>query len=442
MITNRLIDEFNYYEAGEEMNKYAIVGFGCAGYHAAKAIRESGDHSEIDVYEMTGEPPANPMLTTYYAGERISYEGAHPFGKLEQIKTELSLQMMAETTVKAIDPAKKTVETDRYGKIEYDKILISTGARAILPPLNGLPDQRVFLMRTMADAQALKSYIAKNQIKKALVVGASMVGIKLAELFYKKEIPVVIADMAPFLFPLAAYEPVARELERRLVEKGIEFKWQAGIKEITPSGALFTDDQEVVADIICLCIGTRANVELVANLDTVQGEDLLIQRGIVVNTKMETNLPGIYAAGDCCEGNNLQTGETAIIGLWANAAYQGETAGKNMAGQAAQYPGNIVHNITHYLHTDFIGLGDTRLAGESVRWGDLKGDLYIEARVQEGKLQSINIIGGKQISGVLKSWLLKKLTDQDAELSEIQLGILRKNGIPQEFINQLGGKAE
>lgn len=436
------------------MNRYAIVGFGCAGYHAAKAIRQSGDNSVIDVYEMTDQPPANPMLTTYYAGDRISFEGAHPFGTMEKIKQELGIQIFRNVLVKTVFPAEKEIELADGQRCRYDKILLSTGAKAILPPMKGLPDKRVFLMRTMDDAVALKSYLENHVVKRALVVGASMVGIKLAELFYNKEIPVMIADMAPFLFPLAAYESVARQLEERLVQKGsgksssprsaksgkMQFKWQAGIKAITANGALFTDDQEVAADIICLCIGTRANVELVANLDVIKGQKLQIQRGIVVNQKMETNIPGIYAAGDCCEGNNLQTGETSIIGLWANAAYQGETAGQNMAGVQSEYPGSIVHNITHYLHTDFIGLGDTRLPGETVTFGQIDGDLYIEARVEGKKLNSVNIIGGKHISGILKSWLLKKITDQEAELSEIQKGILIKNGITQEFIDRLGGK--
>lgn len=422
------------------MEKYAIVGFGCAGYHAAKALRDSNFSGEIHVYERTGEPPANPMLTTYYASDKLSLEGAYPFGKTEDIKRELSLDFKENTIVKKIHLHQKQIETEKGEWFEYNKILIATGAKAIMPAMK--PDKRVLLMRTMEDARKLKAYLEENKVERAVVVGASMVGIKLVELLYNKGIKTTLADMAPFLFPLAAYENVGRELERRLTEKGIEFKWKAGIQDITPKGAVFHDGTELEADLICLSIGTRANLDLVANLDTIEGQDLKINRGIVVNSRMETNIPGIYAAGDCCEGTNLQTNETMIIGLWANAGCQGETAGKNMAGVCTEYAGNIVHNITHYMHTDFIGLGDTRLRGETISFGDITSDLYIQAVVKEETLKSVNLLGGRQISGILKSYFMKQLTDGKCELSDFQKGILIKNGVSMEFIEKLGGRAE
>lgn len=424
------------------MGRYAIIGFGCAGYHAAKAIRESGDRTPIDVYEATKEPPANPMLTTYYAGDKLSLEGAYPFGSMAQIMKELNLHVLDGVKVQSVKPYEKVVITADQKMVSYDKILIATGASAILPPMKGLPDPRVFVMRTMADAQSLKDYLAAKEVKRALVVGASMVGIKVAELFYKKGIDTTIADMAPFLFPLAAYESTGRELERRLQEKGFHFKWSAGIEEITRDGARFSDHTEVPADIICLCIGTRANLELAANLETVQGSGLEIRRGLVVNHRMETNIEGIYAAGDCCEGTNLQTGETMIIGLWANAGSQGQTAGQNMAGIPSEYQGNIVHNITHYMDTDFIGLGDTRLPGKRISWGDIRGDFYIEAVLDGKRLQSMNIIGGREVSGILKSWLMKRIQDDQAELSAMQKGVLLHYGLDQELIDRLGGIEE
>ena len=121
--------------------------------------------------------------------------------------------------------------------------------------------------------------------------------------------------------------------------------------------AVLTDGSRIPADIVGLCIGTRAITE------TVQGE-VEIGRGIVVDDHMRTSVPGIYAAGDCCEGNNLESGQNQIIGLWANANHQGETAGINMAGGDMAYKGNILHNITHFMNMDFIGFGDNRMQGE------------------------------------------------------------------------------
>lgn len=422
------------------MKRYAIVGFGCAGYSAAQAIRQTDPTGEIHVFERTGDPPANPMLTTYYASGRLSYQGAFPFGDLADIAARLRLKMHSRTSVERVIAENKTLLLSDGSREPFDKILISTGARPFLPKLQGLPDSRVFLMRTMADAQALKDYLNDHPVKKAVVVGASMAGIKVAELFQQRGLDVTLADFAAYLFPLAALEEVGRELERRVALRGVRFLWRAAAEEITPKGIRFGNGTELEADLICLCIGTRANVELTANTQVVEEQPIRVGRGIVVNTRMETTAAGIYAAGDCCEGIDLQTGETKIIGLWANAGRQGHTAGCNMAGGHSEYPGNIVHNITHFMDIDFIGLGDNRAEGDSVVYGDLRGELYIRAVVKDRALRCINIIGCCEISGILKSYFMKRISaGPEARLSARQEAMLLRGGLDREFINLIGG---
>lgn len=422
------------------MKRYAIVGFGCAGYSAARAIRQTDPAGEIHVFEGTNDPPANPMLTTYYASDRLSYQGAFPFGTLKEITTRLNLRLHSGVTVQGVKAEERGLLLADGSTETFDKILVSTGARAFLPRLQGLPDPRVFLMRTMADAQALKDYLDRQPVKKAVVVGASMAGIKVAELLHCREVDVTLADFASYLFPLAALEEVGRELERRVALQGVHFLWDAAAEEITPKGIRFGDGTELEADLICLCIGTRANVELVANTDVVEGQPIRVGRGIVVNARMETSAAGIYAAGDCCEGIDLQTGETKIIGLWANAGKQGDTAGRNMAGGRAEYPGNIVHNITHFMDIDFIGLGDNRAEGDSLIYGTPQGDLYVHAVAKDKALRCINIIGSCEISGILKSYFMKRLSaGPAARLAKRQEAMLLHGGLDQEFIDLIGG---
>ena len=103
-----------------------------------------------------------------------------------------------------------------------------------------------------------------------------------------------------------------------------------------------------------------------------------IDRGIVVDERMHTSAPDIFAAGDCCQGNNMQSGQTQIIGLWANAGVQGRVAGRNMAGAADETDGNILHNITHFLDMDFIGLGDNRLTGDTYTYTSRNKGFYLQ----------------------------------------------------------------
>lgn len=418
------------------MKRYAIVGFGCAGYSGARALRRTDPSGEIHVWEAGGEPPANPMLTTYYASQKLKRGGAFPFGNLDTIAGELNLCCHMNTVVEHVNATEHTLITSKGSTEAYDGILLATGARAFVPPLDGLPDERVYLMRTMADAEKLKARLTRGIPKKSVVVGASMVGIKVAELLWKAGSEVTIADGAGWLFPLAAYENVGREVERRLLEKGYRFCWSAMTKAIVPKGVAFEDGRVLEADLIAMCIGTRANT------DIVRGEPIQVGKGIVVDRHMQTSCPGIYAAGDCCEGIERQSGNTAIIGLWANAAGQGETAGACMAGENLEYAGNILHNITHFMDMDFIGLGDTRLVGETLEFGDIGSDCYICAVVKNGRIQSANILGNYRIAGTLKTWLLRQLERPEEAIPERMRANLLRMGISDDFIARIGGNGK
>lgn len=139
--------------------KYAVVGFGTAGYHAVKKIRELDKEGCIDVYSNTGRAPYNPMLTTYYAFGKLEYEGMFPFGDLEQMQKEVDFNLRREQVIK-VHGSEHLVETEN-GSEQYDRILIATGARAFAPPVKGLEPEDAFLMRTVEDALRFKDRLKK-----------------------------------------------------------------------------------------------------------------------------------------------------------------------------------------------------------------------------------------------------------------------------------------
>ena len=420
------------------MKNYAIVGFGCAGFHAARAIRQLDPSGRIAVFSDTGQPPFNPMLTTYYASEKLELDGVFPFGGMEEIQRKLSLELYSDMRVRRVDTAHRSIELEGGQMRGFDAILIATGASALVPGPLRRGGGDFFLMRTLNDAQRLRRRLEQGGVKRAVVVGGSMVGIKVAELLYRRGVEVTLADGAPYLFPLAAYESTAHAIQQRLEERGLDLIFRAQVSAVTPKGVTLADGRTLEADLVCLCIGTRANVELVANTQVLEGENVQIERGIVVDEGMRTNVPGIYAAGDCCEGVNLQTGKTAVIGLWANAGAQGDCAGRNMAGQFCRYYGNILHNITHFFDMDFIGLGDPNLPGERCSFRE-KG-FTVEAILEDGKLNSINLFGNYRISGILKNHLTKRLLGGEARLTPAQQGLLAAGGLSRAFIPRIGGE--
>ena len=420
------------------MAEYAIIGFGCAGYYGAKTIRENDPDGKITVFSEHEYSPYNPMLTTYYVANKIPFEGMFPFGDMYKIKEELGLNVISGKKVAKVNADSKTVVMENGEEFVFDKILISTGASAFAPAFEGLAPEKAFYMRTIGDAIKLKEALESHSYKSALVVGASMVGIKVVELLNARGIKTTFADMANRIFPLAAYESVSREIERRISEKGVKLALGSALSSVEETSDGFkcnmSDGSIVEADLIVLCIGTRTNVSIV------DADKVKINKGILVDENMATSADGIYAAGDVSEGAELQSKDSMIIGLWANAAHQGITAGANMAGGTASFDGNFMHNITHFMDMDFIGFGDNKLPGTVYTSGDITKGLYVETVIGEEGLVGVNILDNYRISGTVKNYLYRIMETKDTTLSPIQKGILIKEGLKPSFIEKMEGK--
>ena len=419
------------------MKRFAIIGFGCAGYQALAAIRQAGCDAQVDVYTETDLPPYNPMLTTYYVGGKLPYEGLFPFGTLAEIGQRYEASFLTGTRAAKVDAQRRAVTLESGEVRDYDKILVATGATAFVPPsFAGV--EGAFCMRTVDDAVGLKTALEEREYRSAVVVGASMVGIKVAELLLKRGIRVTLADMAPHIFALAAYPEVSAMIEERIGKMGIRMAFGRALAgaEKTPEGyrVTFADGETLDTDLLVLNIGTRAATGL---LDPAQ---VNIDRGVVVNERMETSAPGVYAAGDCCEGTDLQSGQNLIIGLWANAGHQGVTAGANMAGGDERFDGNILHNITHFMNMDFVGMGDNRRTGRDCILGAPDKGLYIHAVMDGDELAGVNILDSYRVSGAVKNYFYRMLKGKGHALEDVQRGVLLKEGLTPSFIRQLEGR--
>lgn len=415
------------------MERYAIIGFGCAGYNALSAMRDAGFDGEIHIYSELREPPASPMLTTYYVSGILEKEGLYPFGTLEEIAQKFHCVIHSGVRVTALDPSTKTLTLSEGTTERFDKILIATGALPIAPDLGVKSSNRIFYMRSVEDAELLKSALEQREVNSAVVVGGSMVGIKVAELLQKRNIHVMLIDLAPHIFSTTAFEDVATEVERRIKAKGVSLLFGSGVKsaqETDESILTFLDNEKVLeSDILVLCIGTRARVELV------RGSEIQVNRAIVVDSSMQTSVPGIYAAGDCTEGENMLNHQTAVIGLWANAGYQGETAGRAMAGQSASYTGNILHNLTHFMGMDFISFGDIHSQGEIRRFGRPEDKTYIRVTLVDGKIVCINVLDEYRVSGIIRNYMLNVLSGENEPMSPALKGYLSECEMEQEFLD-------
>ncbi len=385
-------------------SKACIIGNGAAAIEAVRAMRENGFAGEIHLFSNSMWPAYNPMLTTYYVAGKIDFANLFPFGYNMEFYKEHDVQMHAGSPVVELDTENGTVLNAAGVKIEYDSCLVAAGASPVLPPLKGIKSRNVFAMRTVEDALALKEKLKSNP-KKAIVIGASMVGIKVVELLKDKGVDVCMADMAPHIFSLAAHPDCSDIIEERVRGKGVRLRFCSAIQAIEESAqglrAYFDDGEYEEADMLVMCIGVRACCGF---LDK---ERVKMERGILVDDTMRTNVPGLFAAGDVAQGTNLLTGKKQVIGLWGNARYQGRTAGRNMAGREDTYAGNIPHNITHFLDMVFAGFG---VLNGGTREEILKTDSsYVHLVWEEERLVGINLLDRCEEAGIIKSALQKSL---------------------------------
>lgn len=427
------------------MSHYSIVGFGNAGFQAALAIREREPDASIHVYTDLQQPPSNPMLTTYYVKGALAYDGIFPYGDLGSVLRQSGVVFHPHKKVTKVLPQTRELLFED-GLIEpYRKLLLATGASAFVPNTQGMNLPGVFAMRTPEDATRFKNALERDNIRSVLVVGASMVGIKIVELADLRGLPCTLIDGAGYMFPLAAFPGVAQRIQNHLTGKGVRLAFSAllsKIEEVRGDAlkegrltATMSDGRTFTADAVVVCIGTRANTALV------QESGIQVNRGILVDRKMRTSAADVYAAGDCCQGYELQFKEQRVIGLWANAGYQGRTAGTNMAGGSAEFDYTILHNISHFMGLDFLGFGDATcvLPEDEIYEHDAPGLYLRAAKGQDGRVKCINMLGGASISGIIKNQFMKSMTGSGSALDDTARGVLLSSGVPGDFIIFLGG---
>ena len=391
-----------------------IVGNGCAGAECIKALRQSGYRGEIHLLTDSRWPISNPMLTTYYVAGKIGFEGLFPYGAGQEFYLKHGVDLYPESVVVALDAKQKVAHAKSGLEIRYDQCLVATGATPVLPLIEGIGSDRVYTLRTVEDAIRLKEAMTQAP-KKVLVIGASMVGIKVMELFYKAGVEVCLADLAEHIFPLSAHPECARIVEERLEQRGIHLRFGAGIEKVEETSrgvrAYFkggTESEE--ADLLVMCIGVKANTGFIDR------KQVAIDRGILVDEHMRTSIPGLYAAGDVAQGKNLLSGESEMIGLWSNARSQGRTAGRNMAGENESFRGNIPHNITHFMGMDFVGIGTVNDHDRMEKKYD--GKTYLLLFWKDGLLAGANFLDNYTGSGVVKNALMKGLRHDGSSLSD------------------------
>ena len=361
----------------------AIIGYGTAGVNAAIALRTAGFAGTIRVFSDTGILPYSPILTSYYAGGEKTYEECFPWSADEL--GELGLEVLSESPVTELDPAAHIVRTAQ-GEYAYDKCIIATGATPMcwgFPGVEGDEGYKPLVLRSMDDAERLKSAIEDPKCNRMLVSGASMVALKTLEAALNRGLECTLVGMNPHVLDFNALPEAAVRFEKGLREKGVRLllgNTISSVKRIDDEAAYcgrvlevtFKNGEVDTFDEISVAHGMKSN------LDFVKEGSLAIDRALVVDEFMRTSDPDVYAAGDVAQGTELISGEKRIVGIWKNAALQGACAGRAIAAElAGQEPpadcaiaGSISSNTIAVNGTLFISAGTMEITDS--RWTEVR----------------------------------------------------------------------
>lgn len=340
---------------------YFILGNGGAANHAIKAIREAGYTGDLHQISDDSGRAFNPMVAPYFLSEKTAWDTCFPFGN-DFVEKHKVIAHHGDKVV-ALDADSSTISTVSGKVFNYDKCLIATGARPVMPPIPGLAESRYALPLREPDT-AKKMLKSLSTASSVLVLGASFVGVKLAEVFFKRGISVLLADIAPQVMPQGAHKNAAHYVERYLRNKGIDIRLSCSLSKVEeiPDGAIchFPDGTTDRVDFIAVSAGIRPNLEF---LDAKQ---VNIVRAICTNQFMQTNKPNLYASGDVCESFNRLSSSQQWMGTWSNACYQGRVAGMNMAGALTRHAGSIPQQVSPIFSWTYMQVGDVLRQGTKV----------------------------------------------------------------------------
>lgn len=323
--------------------KVVIVGGVAGGATAAARIRRLNEEAEVVVFERSGYISYANCGLPYYIGDVITDSEELTLQTPESFFSRFHVDMKVRHEVLSIHPKRKTVsvrnlETGEEFEEHYDKLLLSPGARPVQPEIPGVGMENLFTLRTVEDTMRIKAYIETHQPKSVVLAGGGFIGLELAENLRESGMEVTIVQRAkqlmnPFDPDMASF--IHSEMRRHGVTLALGHTVEGFVEKEGGIDVLLKGENPIHADMGILAIGVAPDAKLAGEA----GIKLGIKGSIVVNERMETSIPDIYAVGDAVQIKNAVSGEEDLISLAGPANKQGRIAADNICGGNSSYSG-------------------------------------------------------------------------------------------------------
>ncbi|MED3616006.1 NAD(P)/FAD-dependent oxidoreductase [Bacillus wiedmannii] len=384
---------------------FVIIGSGVAAVNAAKTIREYDKGSNIFIF---GEEPSLPYKRIKLSKDLYSdLHSEKVLIKKKKWYQDNHISVFINTKVVKINTDEQFIVTSNEAVFSYHKLLICTGANNRRLEINGINKKNIFTIRDMKEADELKGHLEDKE--SVVTIGGGVQGLETAWSILKDGKKVSIVEVAPLLMRRQLDTKSSLLLKRKIEKEGVKVYLNTSIDSIfgkeSVTGIKMNDNSQINCDSIVYSIGVTPNTKLVH--DTA----IKLNRGIVVDEKMRTNIDSVYAAGDVAEVNN------EIEGLWGTALEQGRVAGSNMVSKTAIYKKEIPTTIFNAFNVSLFSIGvvneeqcDTTIVEEDGK------EKYTRLFIKDNK-----IVGVISLEGVAASISYKSVIEKHVSLEGIDL---------------------
>ncbi len=377
--------------------RHVILGAGPAGVIAAETIRKHRARDEIVIVGDEPEAPYSRMAIPYLLIGNIAEPGTHlrhEPGHFEELRIELK-----RGRAKAVDTAARTVALEDGSTLPFDTLLVATGSSPMRPPIPGIDQPGVRACWTLDDARAIMKLATPGA--RVLQMGAGFIGCIIMEALAARGVKLSVVEMGDRMVPRMMGATAGGMIKAWCEAKGVAVYTGTRVNAIepgTPMRVSLSDGSTIEADLVISATGVRPNIGFLEN----SGVTCLL--GVLTDEHMQSNVPGIYAAGDCAEAFDLASQTSIVSAIQPNAADQALVAAMNMAGVKARLKGVTQINVLDTLGLISTSFGDWHgvAGGEHVELTDLTAGRHLSLQFSGDVMVGCNSVGWTQHVGVMR----------------------------------------
>ena len=307
-----------------------IIGGGAAGASCATRLRRLNENAEIIILERTSEVSIANCGLPYYISDVIPNRDSILVSTPQKFKSWFNIDVRLETEVVEINKEEKFVITSSNEKLSYDYLVLANGASPIVPNFAGLNKDKTFVVRTLNDADKIKSYIKNNPVKKVAIIGGGFIGIEIAENLIEMGLDTTLIELNNQILAPVDFE-IAKIAQDEMIKKGVNLLLSDGVQKFSENQIILNSNNAIDYDLCILAIGVKPESDLARKAG------LEINRGIVVDEYLKTSNEFIYAAGDNIEAKDFVSGQNTLLPLAGPANRQGRIVADNICGFNSTY---------------------------------------------------------------------------------------------------------